>query len=357
MKNLEKKYFLAANSAEGFVSYFGESYNPDDNWKVFIIKGGPGTGKSSFMKKVVKTAKEKGIENEVFPCSSDPDSLDAVIFPKKKIVIMDGTSPHTLDPTYPAVCETILNFGDFWQSDLLDKYSKDIIKITNQNKSLHKSAASYIKTAGALIEENLKIANSVTDKEKAEAFALNLCKKHLPKKQQKPKEWIRFLSGITPKGVVSYNDTPLKTCENIVIIEDEFGSVSRIIMKTIRDYALNQGYEIISVKNGFLPSKLYDAVIIPKLSLCFLRECSLFAIKSNTRRIHAKRFMDLNTLNKSREKIKSNKKVISELLTLASNTLSEAKAVHDKLEKFYIEAMDFNSLGKFADSFESMLFK
>ena len=55
---------------------------------IMVMTGGPGTGKSSFMKFVAKSALEKGIKTEIFPCSSDPDSLDAVIFPNKKIVII-----------------------------------------------------------------------------------------------------------------------------------------------------------------------------------------------------------------------------------------------------------------------------
>ena len=43
MKNFNLKYFLGANSANGFVSEFGS--NCDTRFKTYIIKGGPGTGK------------------------------------------------------------------------------------------------------------------------------------------------------------------------------------------------------------------------------------------------------------------------------------------------------------------------
>ena len=40
-------FFLGANSPEGFISKFSSSYFADSGWRTYIIKGGPGTGKST----------------------------------------------------------------------------------------------------------------------------------------------------------------------------------------------------------------------------------------------------------------------------------------------------------------------
>lgn len=356
MANKSVKYFLGANSCEGFVSVFKECYNAADGWRAYIIKGGPGTGKSSFMKYMAARAADKGITAELFPCSSDPDSLDAVIFPDLKTVIMDGTAPHTVDPEYPGVCETILNFGEYWDTDCFTKNKEEILAVTDKNKQLHKSAARYIKAVGSLVEDNLKIAGFSTDKAKVKSFTDKLCKRYIPYKGSKPREWVRFLSGITPKGVVSYGNTVLKSCKTAVIIEDEFGSASDIMMRKIRDYALKQGYEIITVKNAFLPSALTDHIIIPELSLCFMRENEYQHFGSDIRRIHARRFVNSKQLHKSRERLKFNKKAIRQLLSTACAVLGDAKAVHDKMEKYYISAMDFKALTDFAGVFAEKLF-
>ena len=50
------KYLLGANSCEGFVSYFADNYDALSDWRAYIIKGGPGTGKSSFMKYITVRA-------------------------------------------------------------------------------------------------------------------------------------------------------------------------------------------------------------------------------------------------------------------------------------------------------------
>lgn len=356
MDNLTVKYFLASNSCEGFVSTFKDCYNAADGWRAYIIKGGPGTGKSSFMKYMMAKAQDKGISAELFPCSSDPDSLDAVIFKEMKTVIMDGTAPHTVDPDYPGVCETILNFGEFWNEACFVGEKKEILSVTDKNKRLHKSAARYIKAVGSLMEDNLKIAALCTDNSKVKSFADRLCKRYIPQKGGKPYEWVRFLSGITPKGVVSYGGTVLNSCKTAVVIEDEIGTASDMIMRKIRDFSLKQGYEIITVKNAFLPSELTDHIIIPELSLCFMRESEYQHFSTDMRRIHSRRFVNSKQLHKSKERLKFNKKAIRQLLYSACAILSEAKTVHDQMEKYYIEAMDFNSLTEFANSFAEKLF-
>ena len=128
MEKYKEKYFLAANSTSGFVSYFGECYDNLDGWRVYIIKGGPGTGKSSFMRRVALIAESKGIDSIYCPCSSDPDSLDAVIFEDIKVVILDGTAPHIVEPSLWGACENIINLGDFWDKSLLYENRKAITK-------------------------------------------------------------------------------------------------------------------------------------------------------------------------------------------------------------------------------------
>ena len=86
--------FLGANSPEGFVSRFNAAYRLDGSWRAYIVKGGPGTGKSTLMKKLAKAALTQGIEVVLAPCSSDPASLDAVLMPGIRCCVMDGTAPH-----------------------------------------------------------------------------------------------------------------------------------------------------------------------------------------------------------------------------------------------------------------------
>ena len=83
------RYFAAANAYNGFKNYFNEVFNPDEFDKIFIIKGGPGTGKSTLMKNIMSTLNED-IKKEAILCSSDVKSLDGLIleFSNKKVAII-----------------------------------------------------------------------------------------------------------------------------------------------------------------------------------------------------------------------------------------------------------------------------
>jgi len=350
MENKFLKYFLAANSAEGFEAYFCENYDYNDGWRAYIIKGGPGTGKSSFMKYVVVKAVEKGLCVELCPCSSDPDSLDGVIIKEIKTIILDGTAPHVVEPKYAGVCEEIINLGQFWNGELLRERANEIINVTTQNKKLHKTAAAYISAAGELVYDNYKLSKQFINKQKCENFALNFAPSLLPKKMSfKPKEWVRFIGGVTPKGVVAFKSTVEDFYENIVVIDDKYGSAANIIMQKIRELALLRGYEIITLKNPFLPSKIIDHILIPELSLAIVREYEYIKFGEQYRRIHARRFYDINILRGYRSRLTFNRRLARELLLGAIETLEKAKQVHDDLEKYYIDAMDFKRLTLFAE--------
>ncbi len=350
MKETNTKYFLAANSCEGFINHFADCYNPYDNWKAYIIKGGPGTGKSSFMRKIADKAEKSNVEYILCPCSSDPHSLDAVILPRKKTVILDGTAPHTIDPKYPAVCEQILNFGQFWNSEKI-KLNKEIIEITDLNKALHKTASRYLASAGQIMLDSYKTALACTKKVEVKTFADKLCKRYIPKKNGIPYEWVRFIGGITPDGVIAYPQSIKNCCQKLIIISDKHRACSNIIINEVRNYCLINGYEIITLKNPFLPTVITDHIIIPELNLAFVTEDNRLVFDSDVRRIHSRRFTSNKLLHNSVSRLKLNRKVSDSLLLAATDTLKQAKTVHDRLESHYIAAMDFESLNNFSENF------
>lgn len=96
-------FFLGANSPSGFYSLYDQLMDPARARDIFILKGGPGCGKSSLMGRVGKAAAEKGLAVEYIACSGDPDSLDAVILPQLDAAIVDGTAPHA-----------VVTLGHFW---------------------------------------------------------------------------------------------------------------------------------------------------------------------------------------------------------------------------------------------------
>src|SRR5690554_4674737 len=106
-----KHMFPGGNTTVGFYSYFDQILPYENANHIYSLKGGPSVGKSSIMKKIGKKMTELGYSLEYHHCSSDPNSLDAIVIPKLKVAFLDGTSPHIVDPKYPGVIDEIVNLG------------------------------------------------------------------------------------------------------------------------------------------------------------------------------------------------------------------------------------------------------
>lgn len=131
---MSEVYFLGATTSNGFSTQFGKVIE-ESGMYTYILKGGAGTGKSSLMKKVANHF-EKTQHVERYYCSSDPNSLDAVVLNSSKVVIVDGTSPHVFDPLVPGVAQKIINLGDYWNEEMLKANGEAITQVTAANKSM-----------------------------------------------------------------------------------------------------------------------------------------------------------------------------------------------------------------------------
>lgn len=84
------------NTPEGFFSYYSYILSQREADKIICIKGGPGVGKSTFMRKIGEELLEEGHHIDFMHCSSDNGSLDGIVLRDKKIALIDGTSPHVM---------------------------------------------------------------------------------------------------------------------------------------------------------------------------------------------------------------------------------------------------------------------
>lgn len=345
------KYFLCANSADGFVNGFKEAYDVKEGWKAYLIKGGPGTGKSSFMKKAAEFADSNGFDTELIVCSSDTDSVDGVVFPKLKKIILDATAPHTVEARFPGVGEELLDFGQFWNTAFLNERKEKIIEHTIKNKELHNKASRFIAAAGAIKRREMRMSLLAADIDKTFDYAIKLAKKYIKTSGEKAEEKEIYLSAVTPKGNVCYTDV-FKEYNTKVIISDRFSTVANMFFSVLRDYALKMEYKIITVKNNLLPDEIIDGILIPELSLAFYIDNGSFP---DIKKLATLRFYDRDTINQNRGKFAFGKKLYDELIKAAVSALSEAKECHDRLEAQYIRAMDFNSLNSFFEEFKRAL--
>lgn len=348
--------FLGANTPEGFVSFFDELYNPYRDTEVYIIKGGPGTGKSTFMKRVADCAVRKGLVTERVCCSSDPCSLDAVIIPERGISICDGTAPHVAEPRFPGACENILNLGQFWDSDKLKKRADEIRGLFFENSLWHRRSSGYLAAAGRIDAEIQKITAAHIRTEKVDSFCKRFVYRELKNgdKKEPGEKKRRFLSALTPKGNLFLCDTVKALCPRVIGIDDREGFASSLITESIGEGAVRNGCGVIYCHCPMRPGTS-EHLLIPEKGLALVRVNGVAGETECDRIIHASRFTD-ESFREVRSIIRFNGRIKQELINESIRCLKRAKKVHDSLEEIYADAMDFESLNQFCDEFIKGLF-
>lgn len=88
--------FFGAMTAEGTVNYIPQITETIKNR--YFIKGRPGTGKSTFLKKLAAAGIKAGYDVEIYHCSLDPKSLDMIVVRELGLCVFDSTLPHEFFP-------------------------------------------------------------------------------------------------------------------------------------------------------------------------------------------------------------------------------------------------------------------
>ncbi|NMP37442.1 MAG: hypothetical protein GX051_04875 [Clostridiales bacterium] len=352
-------YFMGANTQEGFVSLFDTLYADEGERFVYILKGGPGTGKSSLMKKIAENLKLRGVGVERIVCTADPSSLDAVIFPELHACVVDGTAPHIMEPRLPGLDEEIINLGDFRNPDIISPDAVQIRMLCRENSAMHKRAARFISAAAGIEQDSRRIASFCADESKILNFAVRTAGREFRaacKKKGVLSE--RFLSGITPDGLIIHYDTIALQCRRIISIEDEYSVCAGLIIRKLAESALDAGYDCTVCRCPLHPYDGDEHLIIPELSLAFTTSNSFHTLPYEPeRRIHASRFINTSDLREYRHRLAFNQKAQKDLLGEAVNILSAAKAVHDMAEEYYKSAMDFDSVSLKCDELTGALLR
>ena len=347
--------FLSANGSEGFLSLYPQFLKGLDQ---YVIKGGPGSGKSSMMKTIAKEAIHNGYFTEYIYCSSDADSLDGVYIPALNTTICDGTAPHTSDPNYPGACGQIINVSDCWDEKRLKKSKNEIIRLSTEISECYIKVYGYLKAAGAVYADRKQICQKYFNQPKADTFVSSFIKRHIPQNttgESPPgKVHDRFLSSVAPQGFVTFRDTIYTMADYVYTIQDKYGIGSYLVGK-IAQAAIDEGYDTYRFFNPLAPDEIIH-IAIPQLNFAIVCSDKQTPFEpQNTRRIKTDRFIS-DEIYMALNKIRYAGKIISMSQEQALEFLKYAKALHDYLEDLYIAAMDFEKLNRLTASAMTKIF-
>ncbi len=327
----EKKYFCAANTVSGFVSYYGEIFGHLD--RVYIIKGGSGTGKSRFMRDVACAAEYRGAAVEYFYCSFDPSSLDGIII-NERLAVIDGTSPHVYEPSLPGAREDLVDLGAFWDSKELRRRRDDIQLLVSEKKKHFSRAYGLLSAYGELEDARASIALQYLDTDALSADAAKRISCLEASKQGAVMH--RQTSAFGRDGICRF-DTLKNEAEQNVELCDCAGLGYKWI-----DALKN---EAMRLSHSFKVS--YDP-LVPERPIELLVNGTRFALT-----VEGGEGLDTFMKKDIEEETYALLRVQNEILPLAVNHLRSASDIHFKIEEIYSSAMDFDKKERFTEKFIS----
>jgi hypothetical protein len=350
--------FPGGNTSLGFYSFYDNILPQDEARRIIVIKGGPGVGKSTFMKKIAEVMLEKGYDAEFMHCSSDNNSLDGVVFPGIRVALVDGTAPHVVDPRNPGAVDEIINLGDHWNEEGMRKNKDAILNVNKNVGRLFARAYRYLKAAAQLYEDTAVInswalnpseVNKLSDRVISELFSGESPVNTEGRKRQ------LFASAITPEGLKNYLPSILTTGK-VYEAKGTQGSGTELFLEKVRAAACERGYYTEAFYCALNPGKI-EHLVIPQKDVSFTT-----SNKYHDAGAEAYMTLDFNDylnntiLDEYAPVLEYNRNMLDELLNRAVNTISGAKAKHDLMETYYIPNMDFSQVQKrWDDTMERIL--
>lgn len=343
-----KHLFPGGNTSLGFFSYYSNIITQEEAERLIIIKGGPGVGKSTFMKRVGEESLKKGYDVEFLHCSSDNNSLDGIKIPELKIAFIDGTAPHVVDPKSPGAVDEILNFGEFWNENGIRTHKKDIIKLNKEIGYIFNRAYKYLKAAYAIYEDSTVINEMAFNKGEFNLFTSKLIDEIFSScaiANEEGKQRSLFASAITPKGFCNYLDSILIN-NKVYEIKGGMGTGEEKILERIKYAAIVRGYDVETYFCALNPHKL-EHLVIPALNVAFTTTNWYHSSNiSKYKSTDTQEFFNQSILSKYKEDLCQNLTEFDNLLSIAFLTISRAKELHDQLETYYIPNIDFDEVDK-----------
>lgn len=356
-----KNYYPGGNTVSGFHSFYESNLQGLE--RLYILKGGPGTGKSSLMIGIGKEWVEKGYNIELLHCSSDNNSIDGVIIPALKVGIVDGTAPHVIEPKAPGAVEEYINLGEAWDSQKLRFHKKEIQSLTGRISDNFQKAYAIFREALEIHDEWEKTYINSMDFKMADQLTNKLIETFFGKMQLNKEADVRhrFFGAATPKGPVDFIPNLTEDIPKRYFIKGRPGTGKSTMLKKLAAAAEKRGIDVEVYHCGFDPNSL-DMVIFRELGVCVFDSTApheYFPSRDGDEIIDVYEifiapgtdeiFEDM--LNKIETQYKNK-------MAEATTYLAKAKELHDELEVFYIAAMDFSKVeqiqAKIAEEIRSM---
>ena len=297
---MTETYFLGANTRDGLRLLY-DGFPPDDRARLHILKGGPGTGKSGFLRRIGKAAEERGLDVHYVLCSGDPGSLDGVYLPALREAWADGTAPHVLEPRIYGALGDYVHIGAFCRPDFTAEERDRLEALTKAYRACYGRAYRELAACGDL--EGWRFDAPRDGDARARISSLGQRAAVVGRLTR------RWISAVSCAGLIRLRGE-LEGLEEI--------PVSAPALQELAQDALQKGYAAIACLSP-IDAERWEALLLPEAGLAL----TVFARPGDA---------------------------VTPALDRALEALRQAKSLHDALEAVYRPHMDFAALDAFTEA-------
>ena len=333
-------YFAAANSFDGFMSYFDNVFSSRSYSKIFVLKGGPGTGKSTLMRRLCAFAAQEGYYHEAIFCSSDPKSLDGVIIKNGdvKIAMLDGTAPHERDAIIPGATDELVNLGVAWNCEMLEAARGKIYDLSAKKNRAYSKAYDNLATS-AIFDRKIKAEIAKVFDFKAAEERINHLTRELVTEGVGKRD-IRLIGAFCKSGYVRL-DTLDKISSRIYSVYGKAGS-DGIFMNLLRANLQKTDTDFCMFPTP-LDKNSVEAIYIENSRTAIITNGNAGELIDTTE------FLDNEAIKELEADLITFSSIKDDFLQRAAKNLDTASKLHFELEDIYSPAMDFGVIEKMSE--------
>ncbi len=330
--------FIGMNTADGFRWCRNGLPGESELKRTYIIKGAAGTGKSTLMKNVADSFELKGADVVRFLCSSDPDSLDAVLI-GGRVLILDGTAPHLKDADYPGALSELICLGNFWNRDKLISCSDEIVDLSRKKSGCFKKAYRFMSGMRFLYDEIIEDVSDFVDVQKMRKAMTRIVGK-IKKAEAHPSVCENIIRSFGMRGAIKLPTLERKS-DSVISVADHYGS-SRLFFSVLAEELKNSGVSFI-----FSPDPLfsghYSDIFVPNAGMLFSHDRT----EKTEKILNMERFVKKDRIEKVRGEIRLAYKCWNSMREDAERELRKAAEYHFELERIYGLAMNFDAVSAY----------
>jgi hypothetical protein len=331
--------FASSHTSQGFYTFIPELM--EGLSKAYVLKGPPGSGKSSLIRLIGDVMSQQGYDVEFWVSAQDPVSPDGVYIPQLNGAVINGSLPRPIDPKYPGVRELIINLSEFWDQAIVDQNQREIIDRVDQADRCWSQLYRILKEASRVKEEIRKSNAAHLNVKKIGELILQLSSEIM---DSRCGEKHYFAGIITEDGLVDYINEISAECTKRYIFKGPSGSgKSTVICELARD-ARQKGYFLEYYHCGLEVDYLV-MIIIRNLQLALIESGHVeVALRPGDTVVDMTRYMD--DYDDERMAMQNSEAVrhFEALLLQAQQDLEQGQQATRKIKKIYASAMDFERL-------------